>query len=91
MLYRGFQPNFLSFSPSNLALVALLYPEASIASGISNTTSLEEVFAIKKEIDLFSTALDLGDVLTKLKGVFENKFVTKITNSSKTDKKILKK
>lgn len=51
----------------------------------------EEVFAIKKEIDLFSTALDLGDVLTKLKGVFENKFVTKITNSSKTDKKILKK
>ena len=51
----------------------------------------EEVFTIKKEIDLFSTALDLGDVLTKLKGVFENKFVTKITNSSKADKKILKK
>ena len=48
-------------------------------------------FAIKKEIDLFSTALDFGDVLTKLKGVFENKSVTKITNSSKTDKKILKK
>ena len=51
----------------------------------------EEVFAIKKEIDLFSTALDFGDVLTKLKGVFENKSMTKITNSSKTDKKILKK
>lgn len=51
----------------------------------------EEVFAIKKEIGLFSTALDFGDVLTKLKGILENKSVTKITNSSKTDKKILKK
>ena len=48
-----------------------------------------EVFYVKKEIDLFSNVIDFDDVLKILKSVFESKVVTKITNCSKEDMKIL--
>lgn len=49
----------------------------------------DNVFYIKKEIDLFSNTLDLDEVLRALKPIFENENILKITNSSKTDVKVL--
>ncbi len=50
-----------------------------------------EIFYIKKEIDLFSVTLDLTNVLQKLKPIFENEKILKITMAAKEDVKILKK
>lgn len=49
----------------------------------------EEVFYMKKELDLFSQPLDFGEVLKKMQGIFQNENIVKITNSSKEDMKIL--
>ncbi len=51
----------------------------------------DEVFFLKKEIDLFSDIIELGDVLKKLQSIFENEKIVKITNNSKSDMKKLKK
>lgn len=51
----------------------------------------DEVFYIKKEFDLFSENIDLSEVLKILKPIFEDENVLKITNSSKSDMKLLKK
>lgn len=51
----------------------------------------EEVFFLKKEIDLFSVTLDLSEVILNLKDIFENPAIIKITNDAKNDIKILKK
>lgn len=51
----------------------------------------EEVWSVKKEIDLFSENLDFGEVLKRFEGIFEDENILKITNSSKNDKKILQK
>lgn len=51
----------------------------------------DEVFYIKKEFDLFSESIDLSEVLKILKPIFEDENVLKITNSSKSDMKLLKK
>ena len=51
----------------------------------------DELYYIKKEIDLFSNTIDFGEVIEIFKGVFENKNILKITNSSKEDMKILRK
>lgn len=48
-------------------------------------------YSVKKEYDLFSDNLETNDVLLQLKNVFENENVQKITNSAKSDYKILKK
>ncbi|MGN1201370.1 MAG: DNA polymerase I [Candidatus Caccovivens sp.] len=52
-----------------------------------------EVFYLKKELDLFSMAesLSVNDVLLSLKSIFEDENIIKITYSSKNDYKILKK
>lgn len=50
-----------------------------------------EVFYVKKEIDLFSVAIDFNEVLKILKPIFESENVIKITNSSKSDMKIFDK
>ena len=50
----------------------------------------DEVFYIKKEIDFFSPTIEFHDALKILKNVFENPSVLKITNSAKSDMKILK-
>ncbi len=50
----------------------------------------DEVFYVKKEIDLFSEKLDLNEVLMTFKNVFEDENIVKITNFSKEDVKILK-
>lgn len=49
----------------------------------------ETSYYIKKEIDLFSDALDFDEVLKRFKPIFEDKSVLKITFSSKEDIKIL--
>lgn len=51
----------------------------------------ETVYYLKKEIDLFSPIIDLSDVVLVLKDKFEDKSIEKITNSSKSDIKYLKK
>lgn len=51
----------------------------------------EEVFFIKKEIDLFSSTVEIDDVLKILKPIFEDESIVKLTCSSKADMKILKK
>lgn len=51
--------------------------------------SATEVFYIKKEIDFFSPTIDLCDALKIFKSVFENSNIVKITNSSKSDIKLL--
>ncbi len=51
----------------------------------------EDVFFLKKEIDLFSPSIDIDEVLKSLKEVFEDEKITKITYNSKNDHKILKK
>ena len=52
-------------------------------------TNKNQVFGLKKEIDLFSSTLEIGDVIQNLKSVFEDKSVLKITNRAKEDKKLL--
>ncbi len=49
------------------------------------------VYFLKKEIDLFSPMIDLSDIALALKDKFEDESVEKITNSSKSDLKYLKK
>ncbi len=49
----------------------------------------DEVFYVQKEVDFFTTPLELDAVLCRLKGVFENPNIVKITNSAKNDMKIL--
>lgn len=51
----------------------------------------EEIYFIKKEIDLFSQGLDVNEVLKCFKAVFENDKIIKITTNSKDDIKRLKK
>ena len=51
----------------------------------------QEVFWVKKELDLFSVNLDTADVLKIFKPIFEDKNILKITNNAKDDIKILKK
>ena len=51
----------------------------------------EEVRFVKKEMDLFSVNLDTKDVLLRLKKLFEDENILKITNSSKEDIKLLEK
>lgn len=53
--------------------------------------SENEVYFLKKEFDLFSENIELGDVINIFAPIFENKNVIKITNSSKDDVKLLKK
>ena len=48
------------------------------------------VFAVKKEIDLFSDYIDLQGVVRILQPLFESDKVQKITNNSKQDMKFLK-
>ncbi|MBE7076143.1 MAG: DNA polymerase I [Clostridiales bacterium] len=50
----------------------------------------QKVYCIKKEIDLFSIPLDFDQVLKTLKPIFEDENIIKITTSSKSDIKILK-
>ena len=54
------------------------------------STTCDEVFYIKKEIDFFSNTIDVDEALKILKPVFEDERVEKITNSSKSDIKHLK-
>ena len=49
----------------------------------------ESIYYVKKEYDLFSQNLEFKDVVSKLKNVFEDEGVLKITNSSKEDMKLL--
>ncbi len=51
----------------------------------------EDIFYVKKEIDLFSPIVDTNEMLLKLKNIFENKDIVKITSSAKEDIKTLKK
>ena len=53
--------------------------------------SKKNVYFLKKDLDLFSVNIDEGEVIKKLKNVFEDENVTKITKNSKKDVKILKK
>jgi len=54
-------------------------------------TGGEEVFGLKKELDLFSVNLDFDEVLKRFKSIFEDAKILKITSSAKDDIKILKK
>ena len=51
--------------------------------------SNKKVYFLKKDPDLFSSFIDFNEVLGKLKDVFENENILKITKSSKEDMKIL--
>ncbi len=51
----------------------------------------EQIFFVKKEIDLFSSTVSLDEVLEVFKPIFENSDIVKITNSSKNDIKMLRK
>lgn len=51
----------------------------------------EKVYYLEKNPTLFSSFIDLNDVLRKLKNVFEDENIEKITLSSKEDMKMLKK
>ena len=53
--------------------------------------SKKNAYFLKKDLDLFSINIDEGDVLKKLKNVFENENILKITKNAKKDIKILKK
>lgn len=53
--------------------------------------SINNVYCLKKELDLFSANIDLSEAIKILKPVFENERILKITNSSKEDIKLLKK
>ena len=53
--------------------------------------SKKHAYFLKKDLDLFSINIDEGDVLKKLKDVFENENILKITKNAKKDIKILKK
>ena len=53
--------------------------------------SKKHAYFLKKDLDLFSINIDEGDVLKKLKNVFEDENVLKITKNAKKDIKILKK
>lgn len=53
--------------------------------------SKKNAYFLKKDLDLFSINIDEGDVLKKLKDVFENENILKITKNAKKDIKILKK
>lgn len=53
--------------------------------------SKKNAYFLKKDLDLFSINIDEGDVLKKLKNVFEDENVLKITKNAKKDIKILKK
>ena len=53
--------------------------------------SKKKAYFLKKDLDLFSVNIDEGDVLKKLKNIFENENILKITKNAKKDIKILKK
>ena len=53
--------------------------------------SKKHAYFLKKDLDLFSINIDEGDVLKKLKNIFENENILKITKNAKKDIKILKK
>ena len=51
--------------------------------------SKKNAYFLKKDLDLFSVNIDEGDVLKKLKNIFENENILKITKNAKKDIKIL--
>ena len=53
--------------------------------------SNKKVYYLNKEPDLFSTFIDFNEVLKKLKPIFENESIVKITKSAKEDMKLLHK
>lgn len=53
--------------------------------------SRKNVYYLKKDLDLFSINIDESEVIKKLKNVFEDEKIVKITKNSKKDIKILKK
>lgn len=61
-----------------------------------NITNLEfapnenKVYYLKKDLDFFTSLIDVNDVLRKLKVVFEDDKILKITTQAKEDMKILK-
>ena len=53
--------------------------------------SKNNAYFLKKDLDLFSVNIDEKDVLKKLKNIFEDEKIVKITKNAKKDIKILKK
>lgn len=53
--------------------------------------SKKNAYFLKKDLDLFSVNIDEKDVLKKLKNIFEDEKIVKITKNAKKDIKILKK
>ncbi len=53
--------------------------------------SKNNAYFLKKDLDLFSVNIDEKDVLKKLKNIFEDEKIIKITKNAKKDIKILKK
>lgn len=53
--------------------------------------SKNNAYFLKKDLDLFSVNIDEKDVLKKLKNIFEDEKIVKITKNAKKDVKILKK
>ncbi len=49
----------------------------------------QEIYFLKKEIDLFSQTIELNDVLKIFKPIFENNSILKITENSKFDLSVL--
>ncbi len=53
--------------------------------------SKKHLYFLKKDLDLFSSNVDEGEVIKMLKNVFEDEKIVKITKNAKKDVKILKK